>query len=366
MEGFMRQATEGNDRKRVRGIELEGWTIRRESGGFMPVDITNHLPKLSQANGVPLSGNIFRESGIGSIELAGNPSDQLEQAVDNVLNLHRLTTEHGLSVMFRNKSPYPEYIHAAATLETPKSRFKAIVDASKAEVARIGSDPEDWRALLLQNLYAATHVHMSFDGLAVRGDFVAEEMIFANDVLNLIGPRVAKVICRKYCFDNTGHLGIFSKWAAPERFSSYGQWFGSFDGLCRKMNAITRFIHCVDGDKENGTWAPDLMTPMVWGDHDVAELGIWHFSRLRTRQGTIEVRILPSVPIECLADVVRDIDELVAFLVSIAPSTPRFDSPQTFMASDLWREVEKFRLGGQLDWLPVVYTREMWMHDVNH
>lgn len=349
------------------GIELEGWAYRRKLTGLMPVDVSEVLPRLTAPNGVPVTGNIFRESGTGSIEFAGFAAPTVAEAVDNILNLHRRAAEHRVPVIFSCKSPYPDWVHEGVkTLEVAKSRFLAIVEASRREVAEIGGSEEDHRRLHMQNFFAALHLHASFEGLPVTRERVAEEMIFVNDVLNLLGPRIAKVLCRKYGVDNAGHLGIFSGWAAPYRFSQYGQWFGSFEGMLQRLSRMTRFITCVEGTKEDGTWAPDLVTPMQWNDHDVAELGIWHMSRLRTRQGTIEVRFMPSVPLEYLPDVAHDIAELVQYLVEIAPSRPygAGGNVDEFMESRLWTALGQHEIGGQADWQPRIYTKELWQRDV--
>src|SRR5581483_2195397 len=174
------------------------------------------------------------------------------------------------------------------------------------------------------------------------------------------------ILCKKYGLDNKGHLGIFSKWAAPERFPHFGLWFSSFDDLRRHFGRIPRFIRCVDGDKENGVWEPDLVTPLTWGEHDVAELGIWHLCRLRTGYGTIETRILPALPLELLAPVVRDLDRFITHLVLMASEHDCiFENFQECSGSKVWCEITKFHIGG-FDTLPITYTKKMWDVDFNY
>jgi hypothetical protein len=347
------------------GIELEGWAVRYDGKKILPVEIGPLLPALLRSNGMPVPGSIFRESGHGSIEFAGHPASSVETAVDHILQMHRRVTEDGLTIRFTCRSPYHDSVQAR-TLQTEKSRFKAIVEASKLETARINAGPDDWRVLLEQNYFAATHLHLSFPGMRITADDVDHRLLFAANVLNNVGPRVARIICDKYGIDNAGHLKIFSSWAAPERFPYYNLWFRSFDDLRTQLGAITRFIYCVDGDKENGDWAPDLRTPLQWGVHDVAELGLWHLCRIRTAYETLETRILPAVPLELLAPVTRDLDEFITFLVSIAEQGDcEVAGFGDFQEKPVWQEIAAFPIGG-VKTIPARYSRENWTSDFLH
>lgn len=337
------------------GIEDEAWAFKDVGREVLPVDVSAFVTEFAARKS--RYGNVFRESGFGSIEFAGTNASSVADAAYNVRMLHDAAVRAGLQINFTNERPYTQ-VFETDTLETGKSRFKAIVAAAQEE------SPVEWMHLLRQNLYAALHLHLSFKDFPVRSDFVAPQMIFVDNVLNLIGPRVAKIICCKYGLSNTGHLGIFSRWADPRRFSRYGQWYADFNDLRFQLGQLRRFIHCVSGDKENGNWEKDLKTPMSWGDHDVAELGLWPISRLRTKQGTIEIRILPSVPLEILDDVARDIVDLVVYLLSIAPShSCRVDDIGDFMTSVLWDEIKKFKIADHAT-MPSEYTKAMWMNDV--
>jgi len=336
------------------GLENEGWTYRMDGDRHMPVDVASFVESFGEKLA---AGKIFRESGIGSIEFASGKASSVADAVAKIAHLHGVAAENGYNVLYRNQSPYPRSVHAR-TLETGKSRFQAIVAAAQEE------SPDGWEELLRQNFYAALHLHISFADFPVRPDYVAEEMVFVNNVLNLIGPRVAKIICQKYEVTNVGHLGIFSKWAHYRRFSYHGQWYAGFEDMKRQLLTLTRFIHCVKGDKEHGDWEKDLRTPMVWGDHDVAELGLWPISRLRTRQGTLEARLLPSIGLEHLESAVHDVVDLILYLLSIAPSRGCLvDDIGDFMTSLLWEKVQKFHIGGVAA-MPTQYTEAMWREDV--
>lgn len=342
-----------------RGVELEGWLVSRVGGILRPVEVDGSVvQRLTTVNALPVRYSVARESGEGAIEAVGFPASSLKEAIDNVDQFERRAAEEGLDVVFSCRSPC-DASHAD-TLETPKSRFLAIIAASKEETSRAGR-PEDWKRLLLQNGFAATHLHSKYAGMRLDGDDVDVRLLGVANVINNFGPVIADIICSKHGVDNRGHLAIFARWAAPERFSRFGMWYRSFEDMKQQVSRMTRFVRLVSGDKEHGVWEKDLETPLDWAaDEDVSTLGLWHLCRLRKKFGTSETRVLPSLAAKVRRSALCDLDAFQNFLVSIIePRDVEVEGVHEFMSRPIWREITRYAIGSHAS-IPYGFSRADW------
>ncbi|MBV9158984.1 MAG: hypothetical protein JO019_00080 [Candidatus Kaiserbacteria bacterium] len=348
------------------GGEVETWACEMSNGILVPRDVTPLIDTLKQANGIPILGTLTRESGIGSIEFASTPVTTIWELVDQVYHFQRRCTEEGIDVRYTCAMPYgvheqPDTLQVSGS----KSRFAAIVEASKRETAKLGR-PDDWRLLLQQNNYAATHLHRSFDGMRIARHAVDIRLIYAANVMRFVAPRVARILCDKHNVDNRGHLQIFKGWGDPRRFAQPDVWHRSFAHMQDWYAQIPRFICSIDGDQEKGQWQVDLERPTIWARDDLGDVGFWHLCRIRTKQGTLEFRLLPAMSPEHLRSALTDLDDFVCFLVSIASAEGcNVESVEAFKKTDDWKKITDFPIGGAAK-IPANYDQLAWTADFMH
>src|SRR3989344_3779620 len=291
------------------GFENEAWAIKRDGKDIIPVDVSGTLESLNRD---AFCGMFGREPGLGSIELIGDPAPTVEAAAENISKLHECAVAHGLAIEYSARSPYTTEIPSAVEPGIPKNR----------------------------------------------------RMLFVMNMMNYVGPRIARILCDKYDVDNIGHLSLSAAWADERRFPAYGRWFPTPNDFKRYLGSLKRLIRLVKGDKEHGVYAIDLATPMEWGTPGDVGAGMWTFCRLRPTLGTIEVRLLPSWPVGLIADVGTDLYEFVEFLVAEAPEEP-IRSVAELVQSPVWEKITSFKIGGIAP-IPSVYSRSMWQSDVDY
>lgn len=345
--------------KRMVGVEVERWAYS-QGQRHVPADISVLMPMLEKAD--PAWGRIVREPGPGSIEFAGHYASTVREAVENIRRLDEFAAKFGLIMTSSMCSPFTA---AAAGPAVRKVRYQKLWEALRQEVPASGGTEEDAKCLDVMNRFAATHAHFSFDGYTIDTKSVDERIVFVINVLNRIGPRVARVISTRCRQRNVGHLGIWSRWADPRRFSAYGTWFTSFADMKARFESLPRLVRCVSGDKENGDWEVDLVNRLDWSNPDDDGAGWWHFVRARPRLGTFEVRLLPSMPGKYLEFAILALDDLVCHLVSVADQGIGFESAEAFFGSALWREEIAGRpIGAGGLPTPRAYSAEQWRDDV--
>jgi len=76
------------------------------------------------------------------------------------------------------------------------------------------------------------------------------------------------------------------------------------------------------------------------------------------------VRILPSWPVDTIADVGADLYEFVELLVSETPEKP-LRSLEELVQLPAWKKITSFKIGGIAP-IPSVYSRSMWQSDVDY
>ncbi len=340
-----------------RGIEVERWAHLRGKPNEA-VDVAQFMTHLSRVD--PALGRIVREPGLGSIEFAGHHADSVSQAVQNVAELHKAALNYGFGIVSSTRSPFNE---SARTSFAPKPRYVALWKALLEEVLACGGTEADAKTLDVMKCFAATHIHFSDTGMEISLETMDERMVFVTNVLNIVGPRVARILCKCYGLSNAGHLGIWSRWADRRRFSMYGRWFASFDHLRREFESLPRLVKCIGGDKEDGEWVVDRKQRLEWSDPDDDGAGWWLYARPRPRLGTLEVRLLPSMNDEVLPKIAEALDDFVCYLFSVAHRGVGFPDLDSFFASQLWREIARRPIGGGLP-ISAPYTISHWNGDV--
>lgn len=341
------------------GFENEAWLVRQDGDSILPVDASDLLETLNKD--AP-SGNFTREPGLGSIELVGKPESTVVAAANNIRLLHERAQSLGLNVAFCARSPYTTPVHVDPEIE--KDRYKKLWAAAKEEMRKQGRPSSEWRRMELLNYFAALHMHVSFSEFEISKNHVHPRMIFVMNIMNYVGPRIARILCDKYGVDNTGHLLVCRAWADERRFPAYGRWFPTFHHFKAFFESITRLIRLTHGSKEHGTYEIDLKTHMKWGVRGEVGAGMWTFCRPRPAFGTIEIRLLPSWPVDSIGDVGTDLYEFVEFLISVAPEKP-FQNLEDLIHSSAWEKISTFKVGG-VDSIPSAYTEEMWQSDLHH
>lgn len=341
------------------GIEVERWAARKGKA-HRPADISALMAELEMVD--PNLGVIVREPGPGSIEFAGKHAGTVATAVANIKALHAYAAQLGIDITSSMHTPFPK---EGQNPGVNKPRYLALWEALRRETLACGGTEADWAGLSQMNRFAATHGHFSFRGYEISPKIVDERIVAVINVLNLIGPRIARVISTRAHQRNEGHLGIWSRWANPLRFSAYDRWFVSFDQMRETFESLPRLIKCEDGDKEHGSWSVDLVNKLRWSDASDDGGGWWHFVRARPRLGTFEVRLLPSLPDEVLEMAIEALDDLVCYLVGIADDLVGFQSVEHFLRSTVWkRQIAHRTIGiGGLP-IPIVYTETDWRADV--
>lgn len=340
-----------------RGIEVERWAHLLGKPNEA-ADVAQFMTRLSNVD--PAYGRIVREPGLGSIEFAGHHAGSIAQAVDNIARLHRAALACGLEVVSSTRSPFNE---SARTSYAPKPRYVALWSALREEVLAGGGTEADVQTLDAMKCFAATHIHFSVTGMEISLEKMDERIVFVVNVLNIVGPRVARILCKRYGLSNAGHLGIWSRWADRRRFSMYGRWFASFGHLRREFESLPRLVRCVGGDKEDGEWVVDRQQRLEWSDPDDDGAGWWLYVRPRPRIGTFEVRLLPSMNDEVLPKVAEALDDFVCYLLSVADRGLGFPDLDSFFASPLWREIARRPIGGGMS-ISAPYTISHWRGDV--
>ncbi len=341
------------------GIEVERWASQR-GRPYRPADVSALMDSLERAD--PKLGRIVREPGPGSIEFAGMHAASVREAVANIKALHQYAAKLGIDIASAMHTPFP------AQGQNPgvrKPRYEALWEALRQETLACGGTEQDWAGLSRMNRYAATHAHFSFRGYKISHAVVDERIIAVMNVLNLIGPRIARIISTRAHQQNRGHLGIWNGWADPRRFSAYDRWFVSFADMRETFESLPRLIRCEGGDKEHGEWSVDRSRKLSWSDPDDDGGGWWHYVRARPRLGTFEVRILPSMPDDVLEFAIETLDDLVCYLIDVADELVGFESVSQFLDSKTWKRVLAHRpvgVGGMP--LPIVYTEADWKSDV--
>ena len=343
------------------GFENEAWAIKRDGKDILPVDVSGTLENLNRD---AFCGMFGREPGLGSIELIGDPAPNVEAAAENISKLHECAVAHGLAIEYSARSPYTTEIPSAVEPGIPKDRPIKLWTAARLEVLRSGRPESDWERVKWSNHLAALHMHIRFDDFPISKYHIDRRMLFVMNMMNYVGPRIARILCDKYDVDNIGHLSLSAAWADERRFPAYGRWFPTPNDFKRYLGSLKRLIRLVKGDKEHGVYAIDLATPMEWGTPGDVGAGMWTFCRLRPTLGTIEVRLLPSWPVGLIADVGTDLYEFVEFLVAEAPEEP-IRSVAELVQSPVWEKITSFKIGGIAP-IPSVYSRSMWQSDVDY
>lgn len=345
---------------RTIGIEVERWASPRKRR-YRPADLSELVPLFADLEKEG-RGRILREPGPGSIEFAGHFSHSVEEAAAHVRFLaEAVTGRFGLDIVSQVQSPFHQ---DPAGPSVAKSRYRALWDALSREVAACGGTPEDAALLNRMNRFAATHAHFQFEGHPITHDRVDERIVFVINVLNFVGPRIARIISKRYGQRNEGHLGIWHGWADPRRFTAYDMWFESFSDMRSRFESLPRLVRCTSGDKETGDWEADLTNRLSWANPDDDGSGWWHFVRARPRLGTFEVRLLPSLPDHVLEPAIRVLDDFVCFLVSVAHGGVGFRSLGEFRDSPLWREIALRPVGAGGLRIPSSYNEVGWREDV--
>ena len=125
---------------------------------------------------------------------------------------------------------------------------------------------------------------------------------------------------------------------------------------------LTRLIKCVrdekESGKEGGEWVPDLDTQLEWSDMK-DHSNSWHIVRERPNFGTIEIRLLPSWPLETLEPAVKDVHDFVRFALDIAPKAVGITSYAEMRQSQFWRYLCSYKIGGERR-LPLDYDKNKW------
>ena len=343
------------------GFENEAWVIRKEGDDILPGDISDALEALNEnATG----GSFGREPGLGSIEFIGDPESTVGAAARNIRALYERAVSAGLSIECRARSPYTAPVPATVEPGIQKDRPLKLWAAAREEVHRLGRPRSDWERVKWSNHFAALHMHISFPEFEISKHQVHPRMLFVMNMMNYVGPRVARILCKKYGIDNTGHLAINAAWADERRFPAFGRWFPTFRHFKWFFESLKRLITLTEGDKEHGKYAIDLRTHLTWGMPGEMGAGMWTFCRLRPVLGTLEIRILPSWPVDTIADVGADLYEFVELLVSETPEKP-LRSLEELVQLPAWEKITSFKIGG-FDCIPNVYTQRMWQSDVDH
>ncbi len=344
----------------LQGFELEGWIAKEGK----PFDVPGVLP-------LPVKGGTLSiEAGPGSIEYVGDYASTLHGAIANVGRVHgsfraeMRRRGHAVDICFDPESPF------VRETETPPrnlpERYASFWSACRQEVCGIyGPQYEGWKGMLEMSYRSALHAHYSVAGRAiVRGDGIDDDAMFVTNVLNYFGPWIARAICNAVGIPKCGHLGIWSGWAHPERFSTPQQWFSDFEAYKAHFESLPRLIEKTgEGMKQDG-WAVDLVNPLEWGKPDDEGAGRWPFIRPRSKFGTLEVRLLPSMPVQTMRRAVIMLQEVMIFLFENAPKHP-VRSLSEFFGTPAWLLMYRdLRVGGQS--FPANYTAKQWLQDVKN
>jgi len=343
------------------GIENEGWSGKWVDGLFVPADVTPLARKYQLMNGHAVHGHVTTEPGPGSIELAGAYSTSLDDAVANVYALHTDALGEGHEIRYQMCSPFFDgpFVNPE---DLKKSRYKALFGAAKIELESLGLPESEVQERLSRmgylNVRAATHWHLGFGKGVIDLDHIDQRLIFLLNVSNYVGPWFARTLCRAYDQDNEGHLGITWGWGDPRRFCRPDIWFLDFADFRRQFESLKRMMRPVgEADPEFGEWQIDLKSSMEWGNPADWKTGYWPHVRPRPDYETVEVRLMPSLPLPILGEVSHHLVDFVNCILHIAPQTmPR--SIAELKESRAWRHLTSLSICGQT--IPRDYDEVMW------
>lgn len=353
---------------RLLGGEVEGWVATGS-----PPKARDVPSLLAEMNGsVPAYlGTITVEPGMGSIEFAGGPGRNPRGAAARIRALHRRVLIHeasrgrGTVITTDMKSPFPEQ---GVGPVVAKQRYRKLWDALRREAGGCGISTEQFDERLgKMNVRAATHLTFSWTGLKITLNDVDDRAVVVKSIADFVAPRWARVLCEHYGVDNTAHLGMWS-FARPGRFScEYGQWSGSFEALKARFESLPRLIKNTSaGSKDDSGWEIDLAEPLRWDRTQDHGSGWWPVCRPKLfddKNGMLELRFLPSWPLEKLETVFTDLDRFVSHLLDVAPDCIGIETLDGFLRSAAWRKVLKHPIVGDR-YLPERYTREQREADI--
>ncbi|MBV9158983.1 MAG: hypothetical protein JO019_00075 [Candidatus Kaiserbacteria bacterium] len=348
------------------GLEAEGWTGVRRAGVLHPVDvepIANRWNAKSGVNGYKPVGLVTREPGLGSIEFAGKEATSISGAVAHILELDRRIRSDGLDIVYAMASPYDQH-HIDPEVTT--GRYRALWEAARRELRALYKEEEVQQRLARMgylNSRAALHMHLCHEnGVSVAN--IDNRIIFLLDVLNFLGPRLARILCRHYSVDNTGHLITAWGWGDRRRFCRDDLWYTSFEDFLRQYSSLKRMMRPVgELNVQSGDWEVDLESPMEWGNEIDGKTGHWPLARARWQFGTTEIRLLPSWPLESLEEVVNHVVGFCDLVLSVAPATIP-DTLEACRSTKAWREITSYSIVGKT--IPADYNSAMWHEDVFH
>jgi len=313
------------------GVEVEGWC--RKSDGT-PRSLT--LEELAEINArLARIGSVAIEPGLGSIELVGNPAASVREAVGHVLQVCQALEASGLAPQLVARSPWAG---KTTGLNANTPRLRALVAAALRESGL--NEVVHGSLFSLLNDWAATHVHTSGSCIVSR-ERVSDDAVFLANVSNLIGPFVARELCRKHGITrDPGHLAIYREWARHERFPHWGLWHRDGRAYIEAFESLPRLVRPLDGSaaKVGGDWEPDLVTRAEWGNPADDGSVWWPYCRLRPKYGTAELRFMPSCPLDCLEAMVADLVMLVEIILDSFQGS--IDTLTDFQSHGMWNDVQ--------------------------
>lgn len=270
------------------GVELEGFVYQQDCGYFRPVDVYHWLDQDGQMH-IPELGICSTDAGINQIEWSLDPIEYLND-LENKLRVVMSLLPQEWQVFFCGEDPH---LNGVQPIWAPKSRYKALVEALKNEC------PKTYYGVLRIPQYSATHIHLELHPDSQEG---LKVLNYLNNWAPLIGTLFANPLPSRRIKE------AWRGWADPRRLP--GPWWFNTTGELREfVLAIPKLII----DYANGT-RPYLGYTSI--PDQLHEGTIWWWCRPRWTLGTVEFRVLDSMPPDRVLWAVSFILDLVEIILN--------------------------------------------------